>query len=877
MINEIVTCLYNAFIMPLVIVMEFVFSVTYSALNNPGLSIFFISLAVNILCLPLYKRAEDVQRKERDIQKRMDDMVKHIRKSFKGDERFMMLQEYYRLNHYSPVYSLRGVLPLLLQIPFFIAAYNYLSGLSLLNGEGFLFIKDLGSPDGLIVISGMTLNLLPVLMTLINIISGYVYTKGLSLKDKAQVYIIALVFLVFLYDRPSGLVFYWTLNNLFSLIKNIVFKFVPDKEKKTETPLQFFNKIGNPGSIFLCAALWLTVIYGMLIPMSVVSSSPADFVELSNYIDPVSYVISTAFISAGFFLIWGGAVIWFLGSIRVKQLQMYVMVILSSISFVDYMFFGKNFGTLSNDLDFSGSLEYSFAEMLFNAGILLIVFLVSTLIVRFGSRIIPAVLSILILSGISFTVYNAVTVEHTLSEIDDVKMANKFAEVTPENAEKVVRLSRNGKNVVIFLLDRAIDGYVPYIFNEKPELAAQFSGFTYYPNTISFGQHTIFGAPAIYGGYEYAPDAMNKRNDVLMSQKVNESDLLMPLLFSREGYTVTTCDPSFAGFKEMPDLSIFDEYPDIQAYHTNRGEYTNLLSKDELASRHNEIRYRNFFWYSIYKSAPLCLQGFIYDDGKYFGTTLVYAREDFLKNYAVLKNLPVLTDISDDRKGSFFMIKNNMTHEPSILQLPDYVPTDNVNNAGLEGVHRYTASGEELNIYLDERPRRSHYHVNMCALIQLGKWFDMLKAEGVYDNTKIILVADHGYDDIHQFEKMQINDELDVMSVNPLFMVKDFNATGFTVDDSFMTTADVPPIAMEDVIENPTNPFTGNPIDSRAKETDKMLITLSKIGPLDLSNHSGTVYGTGGASWYSVKDNIFDKSNWVYEGNYDASEDEKEK
>lgn len=60
MINEIVTCLYNAFIMPLVIVMEFVFSVTYSALNNPGLSIFFISLAVNILCLPLYKKARVV-------------------------------------------------------------------------------------------------------------------------------------------------------------------------------------------------------------------------------------------------------------------------------------------------------------------------------------------------------------------------------------------------------------------------------------------------------------------------------------------------------------------------------------------------------------------------------------------------------------------------------------------------------------------------------------------------------------------------------------------------------------------------------------------------------------------------------------------------
>ena len=34
----------------------------------------------------------------------------------------------------------------------------------------------------------------------------------------------ALAFLIFLYDRPSGLVFYWTLNNLFSLIKNVFYK-----------------------------------------------------------------------------------------------------------------------------------------------------------------------------------------------------------------------------------------------------------------------------------------------------------------------------------------------------------------------------------------------------------------------------------------------------------------------------------------------------------------------------------------------------------------------------------------------------------------------------------------------------------------------------
>lgn len=46
------------------------------------------------------------------------------------------------------------------------------------------------------------------------------------------------------------------------------------------------------------------------------------------------------------------------------------------------------------------------------------------------------------------------------------------------------------------MLDRAMGQYVPYIFNEKPELKEQFSGFTYYSNVISFGGQTNFGAPA---------------------------------------------------------------------------------------------------------------------------------------------------------------------------------------------------------------------------------------------------------------------------------------------------------------------------------------------------------------------------------------------
>ncbi|MBR6236465.1 MAG: YidC/Oxa1 family membrane protein insertase, partial [Firmicutes bacterium] len=223
------------FIGPLKLVFETIFQITYLLVHNPGVSIIFLSLAMNFLVLPLYKRADAMQIKARDAEARLKDGISHIKKTFSGSERMMVLQTYYRQNHYSPANALHGSVSLLLEVPFFMAAYQFLSHLELLRGVSFGPIKDLGVPDAMISIGGMSVNVLPILMTLINFASAALYLKGFPLRTKIQTYGIALVFLVFLYDSPAGLVFYWTLNNVFSLCKNIVFRLVrrEKKEKKT--------------------------------------------------------------------------------------------------------------------------------------------------------------------------------------------------------------------------------------------------------------------------------------------------------------------------------------------------------------------------------------------------------------------------------------------------------------------------------------------------------------------------------------------------------------------------------------------------------------------------------------------------------------------
>ena len=211
--------IYTIILGPLELLFDTVYAIAVGATHNPGLSLIFLSLTINLLVLPLYRRADAMQEEERQISIKLKPGIDQIRKAFKGDERFMILQTYYRQNDYKPYYALKGSLSLLLEIPFFIAAYHYLSHSYVLQGASFGPIADLGAPDNLIKLGGISLHLLPILMTLINIVSGAIYTKGMTLKSKIQLYGMALVFLVLLYESPAGLVFYWLMNNVFSLFK----------------------------------------------------------------------------------------------------------------------------------------------------------------------------------------------------------------------------------------------------------------------------------------------------------------------------------------------------------------------------------------------------------------------------------------------------------------------------------------------------------------------------------------------------------------------------------------------------------------------------------------------------------------------------------
>ena len=916
--------------------MEIIFWVMYRIFGGVGAAIIGVSLAVNLLCLPLYRRADAIQTEQREKQKRMEKWTEHIRSAFKGDERVMMQQAYYREQHYSPLSVFKNSISLLLQIPFFMAAYNYLSHLDLFNGTSFWFINDLSKPDGLIVIGGVAFNLLPILMTLINFVSSSIYTRGYKFKEKWQLYVIAIVFLVLLYKSPAGLVFYWTLNNLFSLLKNVfmravhltkkqqgialsligaaIFVFMAVrapygpisarhsymiglaafvilciplaryiasiiKEKRQKAGRQpngalfgisaFFRRaISNcDKKLFVISACVLAVTVGALIPLSVISASPVEFLNLGDADSPFEYLIHTVPVAVGFFVLWLG-VFYLLSGEKGKRLFSFVTLNAAIIAIVDFMLLSKNFGTIDTTLNYAETLGYTAGEKLINAAVIIAVFAVCSVVISLKPSLNKVVAAVLLVGTVGISVYSAADTGSQLGKVN----ATQTETLSSDGSTRILHFSKEGKNVVVLMLDRALGDYVPYILNEKPELKEQFSGFVYYPNTISFGCTTIYGAPELFGGYEYTPLEMNARSDERMADKHNEALLTLPVLFGENGYDVTVTDPPFVNYVLESDFSIYEDYDYIDAYGLENGECLELLSSEDLKLLYGFDRNRTFCFYSIMKAAPVFASRFIYDEGRYMSLSSradSHIDETFLGQYAEIANLKKLTDVQDGDGDNLTVMQNSLTHTPVTLNLPDYtLPTDGTTSSEPD-MSLYTVDGRTAKVYEDSQPY--HYHVNMLAFLKLGEWFDYLKEQGVYDNTRIIIAADHGRY-IGQFDDMIYSNGLDLEIFRPLYLVKDFNADGeIRTDMTFMTIADTPTLATEGLIDDPVNPFTGKAINNDEKTAhDQILTSSGDFDPTQLEN----VYDSKGTCWYSVHDNVFDLNNWTNLGpDYDGKEE----
>ncbi len=218
--------IYLVFIYPIEFIIKTILETAYNFTGNYGFSLIILSICISLILLPFYRFTEYLQNRERKVRNKMQSQIDDLKSVYKGYEQHLYLKALYRQNNYHPLLALQASLGLLIQLPFFIAAYHFISGYELLNGVVFWIFRDLGNPDGLIETAGMNINIMPAVMIFFNLSGAYYYGKNLSSNEKYQMYFVALLFFILLYNSPAGLLIYWTCNNIFSFIKYIIIHFM---------------------------------------------------------------------------------------------------------------------------------------------------------------------------------------------------------------------------------------------------------------------------------------------------------------------------------------------------------------------------------------------------------------------------------------------------------------------------------------------------------------------------------------------------------------------------------------------------------------------------------------------------------------------------
>ncbi len=196
----------------------FVLRFTNRFTGNYGWAIVLMTLLIKILLFPL---GQISYKSMRQMQK-LAPKINEIKEKYKDDKE-RLYRETTNLYRSYKVNPLGGCLPMLLQIPVFIALYEVLlAAIELRHAPFMWWIKDLASPDTIGTIHLMNfavgIHVLPLIMG-ITMFAQQLLTPTTAdpTQTKLMLWFMPIFLTVILWSFPSGLALYWTVNNLFSI------------------------------------------------------------------------------------------------------------------------------------------------------------------------------------------------------------------------------------------------------------------------------------------------------------------------------------------------------------------------------------------------------------------------------------------------------------------------------------------------------------------------------------------------------------------------------------------------------------------------------------------------------------------------------------
>lgn len=198
--------------------------IVYTFTGNYGWAIIIIAGGFKLLTFPL----NQMQAKSMKRMTALKPELEKINEKYKEEpqEKQKKTMELYKKHNVNPM---KGCLPILIQLPIFIAFFSaFTESIELWRSPFILWITDLSSPDTIYTIRNLgfiesfNINILPLLMISSQIVQQKLTTMVMDPQQKMIMYMMPVIMIFFFWGMPSGVTLYWTVQNVIAIVWQIV-------------------------------------------------------------------------------------------------------------------------------------------------------------------------------------------------------------------------------------------------------------------------------------------------------------------------------------------------------------------------------------------------------------------------------------------------------------------------------------------------------------------------------------------------------------------------------------------------------------------------------------------------------------------------------
>lgn len=181
--------------------------------GNFGVAIILLTVGIQFLMLPLSLKSF----KATMSMKKLQPKIAELQARFKADPKRLNI-EMMNLYKNSKTNPFGGCLPMLLQLPIFLALFNAIRNAYELRGAPFVgWIHDLSAPDILFRVGSFPIHALPLIMGVAMYLQQRLAGAVTDPTQRQMMTMMPVMFTFMFYGFPSGLVLYWLTNNLMTM------------------------------------------------------------------------------------------------------------------------------------------------------------------------------------------------------------------------------------------------------------------------------------------------------------------------------------------------------------------------------------------------------------------------------------------------------------------------------------------------------------------------------------------------------------------------------------------------------------------------------------------------------------------------------------